>query len=128
MTAFTDFSEAEAIKYLFTTESMGTRPTTWFVALHTADPGETGSSAEVSGSSYARQSVSFTRSSNQVANTAAVTFPAATSTGYTVTHVSVWTASTSGTCLVKGALVTAKTIAVGESANFAASELLINLN
>lgn len=128
MTAFTDYSEAEIMKYLFTTETMGTRPTTWFVALHTADPGEVGTTAEVSGSSYARQSATFTRTNNQVANTAAITFPAATTTGYTVTHVSVWTASTSGTCLIKGPLASSKVIAVGESANFAASELLLNVN
>jgi hypothetical protein len=128
MTALTNFSEAEAVKFLFTAETMGTRPTAWYVALHTADPTEDGSAAEVSGSSYARQSATFTRTDNQAINDSALTFPAATTTGYSVTHVSVWTAVTGGTCLIKGPLALAKAIAVGESANFAIGELILNVN
>lgn len=128
MTGFTDFSEAEIMKYLFTAEPMGTRPTAWYVALHTADPSEDGSAAEVSGSSYARQAATFTRTDNQAVNDASVTFPAATGSGYTVTHVSVWDAVSGGNCLIKGALVLAKAVAIGESANFAAGELILNVN
>lgn len=127
MSAVSDYLEAELMKYAFTTAGMGTRPTAWYVALHTADPTDTGATAEVSGSSYARTSVAFTRTGGQVVNTGAVTFPAATGSGYTVTHVSVWDASTSGNCLYQGPLTLAKAIAVGEAANFAASELILNL-
>ncbi len=127
MTDFSNYSEAEIMKYLFTAESMGTRPTTWYVALHTADPTEDGSVAEVTDAGYARESVAFTRTLGEVDNDAAVTFGVAV-VAYTVTHVSVWDAVTAGNCLAKGALNLAKLIAIGESADFAAAELIINVD
>lgn len=36
-----------------------TSPSTLYVALHTADPTEVGATGEVSGSSYARQAITF---------------------------------------------------------------------
>lgn len=127
MSALTDYAEAEVAKYLFTSEAMGTRPTAWYVALHTADPTETGAVAEVSGSSYARQAVTLNRTAGQVVNAGAVTFPAVTATPYTTSHVSIWDAVSGGNCLAKGALAIAKLHAVGESANFAAGELIANI-
>lgn len=126
MSAATDWLEAEWIKWAFTTESMGTRPTAWTVKLHTGDPGETGASNEVTGSGYAAQTgVTFTRSANEVSNTAAITFPTVTTTPYTVTHVSI----TDGTnVLAKGALDVSKALAVGEAFIFSIGELKFNVN
>jgi hypothetical protein len=128
MNAITDYLETEWMKYAFTTTSMGTRPTAWYVALHTADPTETGATAEVSGSSYARVSATWSQTVNVVSNVAAITFPTVTSAGYTVTHFSVWDASTSGNCLFKGALAVGKALAVGEAANFAIGELILSID
>lgn len=86
-----------------------TRPTTWFVALHTAWPTDTGSVAEVStaGTGYARQAVVFGASaSGVVANSALVLFGPAVSAWGTITHVSIWDAVTAGNCLDQGALAT----------------------
>ena len=41
MTAKTDYAENLALLYLMTDETY-VRPTAWFVALHTGDPGEAG--------------------------------------------------------------------------------------
>lgn len=128
MTGFADYSEGEVMKYLFTTSSMGTRPTAWYVALHTGDPADTGATNEVSGSSYARQSTTWTRTGGQVVTAASITYPTVTSADYTVSYFSVWDAVTSGNCLFLGALATAKTIAVGEAATFAAGELILNVD
>lgn len=77
--------------------------TNLFVALHTADPGETGNqtTSEAAYTSYARVSVArttggWTVTANSVSPVANVTFPAGTGGSGTVTHWSVGTA-TSGT-------------------------------
>jgi hypothetical protein len=128
MSAITNYLETEWMKYAFTNTAMGTRPTAWYVALHTADPGETGATAEVSGSSYARQSTTFTQTVNEVENDAPISFPTVTGSPYTVTHVSVWDAVSGGNCLYKGALTVSKALAVGEAGNFAIGELILNID
>ena len=77
--------------------------TAYYIALHTADPGAsgTGSTSEVSYTGYARVSVArtsggFTVTTNVVSNTAAVTFGLCTSGTPTATYFSITVAS-SGT-------------------------------
>lgn len=77
--------------------------TNLFIALHTADPGETGSqtTSEAAYTSYARVSVArtsggWTVTANSVSPVANISFPAGTGGSGTVTHWSVGTA-TSGT-------------------------------
>lgn len=119
---------AEVAKYAFVTGSAAAEPTAWYVGLHSADPGLTGTS-EISGSAYARQgSIAFTRTGGVVKNTGvAITFPTVTTTGYTVTHVSVWDASSTGNLLITGALAVPKTLAVGEALSFASDELILTV-
>jgi hypothetical protein len=93
-----------------------TPPSTVYVALHTADPGETGAS-EVTGGSYARQAVTFgAASGGAVSNTGAINFPAMPAV--TVTHASLWDASTAGNCLWTGALAASKVINSGDTPTF----------
>src|SRR5687767_11037894 len=84
-----------------------------YVSLHTADPGEAGtqSTSEISYTGYARVAVArtsggWTVSTNQVSNTAAVTFGAMTAgAGGTVTYFGVGTdASGAGKLLYSGAI------------------------
>lgn len=102
--------------------------TTTYVSLHTADPGNTGAS-EVSGSAYARVgTVGFTNTGGNptvAANTAIVTFPAATGSWGTVSHFGVWSAATAGTFFGSGALVTPKAVGNGDTARFLAGALTI---
>ena len=77
-----------------------TSPTTVYVGLYTTDPGEGNTGTEVSGGSYARVSVSFGAPSNGVStNSASVTFPTATGTWGTVTHIGILDALTGGNLL-----------------------------
>jgi hypothetical protein len=124
MTALTNYAESQVIKWLMTTASV-TRPTTWFVALHTADPTETGAVAELSGNGYARQSAAFTEDTNGlVDNDADITFGPNTGSNWgSVTHVSIWDTVTAGNCLFKGALSSPVTINVNDSFKFAAGAL-----
>ena len=123
MTAFSNYAEDLIMNWIM--RNTGTAPTTWFVALHTADPGETGATAELSGNGYARQSVTFNASSGGlVDNTAELTFgPNITTNWGAVTHVSVWSAVTAGNCLMYGALSASVTINVNDTLKFAAGTL-----
>lgn len=78
-----------------------------YVSLHTADPGTTGAS-EVSGGSYARQSIAWNAaSSGDLRSSNAPVFNVPGST--TVTHFGLWTASSGGTFLTGGALSASQT-------------------
>ena len=107
------------LDWMFDTSSV-TRPTTWFVALHVGANGGDGSTNELSGNGYARQSVTFSRSGNTVTNTAVLTFGPNTTTNWgTVTDITIWTASSGGTCLAQGTATASVTYSVGDSATIA---------
>lgn len=93
----------------------------FYIALHTADPGETGTqtTSEAAFTGYARVAVArsaggFTVSGNQVSNAAAIQFAECTAGSSTVTHFSVGTASSgAGSILFKGALSASRAISAG---------------
>jgi hypothetical protein len=96
--------------------------TNLFVALHTADPGETGtqSTSEAAYTGYARVSVArttggWTVTGNSVSPVANVTFGTCTaSAGSPITHASVGVASSGATKILhSGALTPNITMAVG---------------
>ena len=108
MADLTNHAEDLLLNWMMTTGAV-TRPTAWHVALHMSDPGETGAAGEVTTSEdadYVRDSVTFDdAASGQAPSDAAVTWTVnSASAGYTVSHISVWDASTAGNCLLKGAL------------------------
>lgn len=95
--------------------------TSLYLALHTANPDETGNqtTSECAYTSYARVAVNrnsggFTVSGNQVTLTANVDFPACTGGTETATHFSVGTASSgTGKILYKGAISPTIAISTG---------------
>src|SRR5690349_17409024 len=88
-----------------------TAPAGMYLALHSGDPGEAGSSNEISDAGSARQSVAFAAPSGTnpvgTSNTADQLFPAAAAQ-FTVTHVSIKDASSAGNTLYKGPLMGAR--------------------
>ncbi len=107
MSALTNDAENLLLAWAFTTGA-ALRPASWEVALHTADPTETGAVAEVlvgTDADYVRKAVTMdTPASGQTLSTSAVSWTVASgSSGYTVTHVSIWDV-TNTVCLIKGAL------------------------
>ena len=129
MTALTNYAESQVIKWLMTNGAV-TRPSAWYVALHTADPGEVGSTGELSGNGYARQSATFAEDTNGlVDNDADITFGPNTGSNWgLVSHVSVWDALTTGNCLFKGALSSSVTINVNDSLKIAAGALDLSVD
>lgn len=130
MPGLSNYAEDLVLDWLFTTTSV-TRPTVWYVALYTVAPSEGGGGTEVSGGSYARQSVTFTVSGTaptQAANSTAVEFPTATGSWGTVVAAAIFDASTSGNMLAYADLTTSKTIDSGDVLRFNASTLVITLD
>jgi hypothetical protein len=105
-----------------------TSPATVYVGLYTTDPGEGNTGTEVSGGSYARTAVTFGAPSNGVStNSASVTFPTATGTWGTVTHVGILDATTSGNLLYYTALDASKSIASGDVFTISTGNLSVTL-
>lgn len=105
-----------------------TSPATVYVGLYTTDPGEGNTGTEVSGGSYARTAVTFGAPSNGVStNSASVTFPTATGTWGTVTHIGILDASTSGNLLYYTALDASKAIASGDVFTISTGNLSVTL-
>lgn len=93
----------------------GTAPavTGAYVQLHTGDPSEDGT-ANVAGEST-RQAISWSAASGDtITSSAAVTWTNV-STAETLTHWSLWSAASGGTCLWYGALSGSATVAVGDT-------------
>lgn len=104
MNTLSDFAENLILKWLLSAAA-ATRPTAWYIALFTAAPGETGGGTEVTGGSYARQSVAFTVSGtapSQGVNSAQIEFPTATANWGTVSHMALMDASSGGNMLAYG--------------------------
>lgn len=92
-----------------------TAPAGTFIKLHTADPGAAGATAPSVVTTRAAATFSAA-ASGQIAlsNAPAFTMTAAE----TITHISVWDASTAGNLLWTAALTTAKTVANTDTLTF----------
>ena len=125
--SFTNFLETEILDHVFAGAAY-TAPSTKYIGLFTAAPGETGGGTEVSGSAYARQTMAFTTSGDTTSNNAAVEFPTATGSWGTITHVGIFDAVTSGNLMVYATLTASKAIASGDVFRVPSGDLDITLN
>jgi hypothetical protein len=126
--SFSNYLETKILDHVFGGTAY-TAPGTLYLALFTAvSNGETGSVTEVSGTSYARETVAFTTSGDTTSNSAAVEFATAGSNWGTVTHVGIYDASTSGNLMAYAALSSSKTIESGDVFRVPAGDLDITLN
>lgn len=125
--SFSNYLENKVLLHVFGATAY-TAPATLYVGLFTSDPGEGGTGTEVSGGSYARQTIAFTVVNNQASNTAAVEFPTASASWGTVTYAAIYDAVSGGNLLAYGALTTSKTIASGDVLRIPAGDFDINLD
>lgn len=103
----------------------------FYISLHTADPGEAGdqSTNEASYTGYARVAVArtaggWTRSVSTISNTALVQFAQCTGGTATVTHFGIGTdLSGGGNLILKGALTSSLSISNGIQPQFAAGAM-----
>lgn len=120
--SLSDYLENKLIAHTFGGSAF-TQPSSWYVKLHTGDPGETGTSNAATETT--RKSATFTVSTStaSLASTLSWTNVAA---GETYSYVSIWDASTAGNCLGSGALTAAKTVAAGDSFDLTALTITID--
>lgn len=108
----------------------------WYITLHTADPGEAGTAttSEATFTGYARVAVArsgagFTVSGTaptQVANAAIINFPACSGGTNTITHFAITTASSGATEIIcSGALTASLSVSNGITASFAIGALTV---
>ena len=127
MAEFSNYLENALINAVLRNTSY-TSPTTVYVSLYTSDPTDADSGTEVSGGSYARTAVTMGAPSNGVStNSADVTFPTATASWGTVTHIGIHDASTAGNLLFHTPLDTSKTIDSGDIFKITTGNLSVTL-
>lgn len=105
----------------------------FYIALHTADPGEAGnaSTSEATYGSYARVAVArsgagWTVSGASVSNAAQISFPECTSGSETITYVSITVASSGASVILySGALTASRGISSGITPLFAIGALTV---
>jgi len=117
--------ETTTLNWLFNGSAV-TRPTSWTIGVFTVAPTDSTAGTEVTGGSYARQSIAFTVSNPTATNTAAVEWPAATADWGTIVACAVF--DQSGVMIAYAALTTSKTINTGDVLRLPASSLTFTLN
>ncbi|MAB51353.1 hypothetical protein [Marinobacter sp.] len=123
MSAMSDYLENEILDHILGTGAY-TMPTTVYVGLSTGSFNDDNSGTELSGSNYARESISFgAASSGTASNDAAVEFNAATGSWGTISHFGIFDASTSGNLLIHGALTASKVIETGDILKIAIGDM-----
>lgn len=139
MSALSDYLEGALLSHLLRNTAY-TPAATLYLALFTADPGESGIVGEVSGGSYARAAVT----NNNVnfpqcaasgtptkANATAITFPTASAAWGTITHWAIYDVASlaSGTnMLAHGALSASRYVASGDTPKVAVGALSMTIS
>ncbi len=127
MSEMSNYLETKILDYVLR-DTADWAPATVYLALHTADPAEDASGAEVSGGSYARQACAFDAThatGGNTANTSAESFtgmPACT-----VTHIGIWDHASAGNLLFYTDVTANKTVTSGDTISVAAGAITITL-
>ena len=127
MAEISDYLEKKILDYVLR-NTADWAPTAVYLALHTADPVDAGTGAEVSGGSYARQAIAFDAAhatTGLTQNTDIETFtsmPVAV-----VTHIGIWDHLSAGNLLFHTAVTASKTVASGDTITVAAGAITITL-
>lgn len=128
MAEFSNYLENKLLDHVLRNTSY-TSPTTVYVGLYTSNPDEGNTGTEVSGGSYARQALSVTTATDGVVTSSAdMTFPQATGSWGTISHIGVLDALTSGNLLMYTALTTSKAIDTGDIFKITTNNLTVTLD
>ena len=136
--SFTNYLEDKVLNHVFGGTAY-TAPSTLYVGLFTTAPSDSSAGTEVSGGSYARQSVAMSvsgTSPTEADNDSAIEFPTATANWGTVSYAGVYDASTGGNLLAYAQLTDPsdfstplpKAITTGDIFRIAAGNLKIRLD
>ena len=128
--SLSDFAELELLDHVFKVGEYS-QPANIYVALSTADPGESGAGiAEPVGNGYARVAHNTwdVATSRATKNTGVITFAEASGSWGVITHFAIFDHVDAGNMLAYGELSASKTIGAGDDASFAAGAIDISFN
>lgn len=133
MGTFTNYLEEAWLKHILEGAAF-TVPTVVAMALHTADPGETGATAECANSNnYARKSCKAQFATGAatriISNDGDIVFNQASGSWGTVSHWSLWDSATygAGNCLAYGAFSASKAVGSGQTPKVLIGEVDISI-
>lgn len=146
--SLTDYAEDALLSLLFTNDNWAnvgdatglqgaSTAGSWHIALWVGNPTDAGTSGtEAAYTDYARVAVARSTagwtvsgtSPTEVTNDLAITFPAAGSSGSTITHFAIMDAATSGNMIAHAALNDSLTITTGVVPRFAGGALTLTLD
>jgi hypothetical protein len=129
MAALSNYAEKLLLDYLLTTTAV-TRPTSWFVALFTAAPTDSGGGTEVSTGGYARQALTTSVATSGVgtsSNTNIVSFVASGASYGTVTHIGIFDSLAGGSLLWHGQMLVSKEVLDGDGLRFDPGTIIFTL-
>ena len=127
MAEMSDYLENKILDYVLR-NTADWAPAAVYLALHTADPVDAGSGAEVSGGSYARQAIAFDAAhatTGVTQNTNIETFTSMPAV--TVTHIGIWDHLSAGNLLFHTGVTASKAVASGDTITVAAGAVTITL-
>lgn len=129
MAALSDYLENELLDHVLR-NSAYTSPAIVYAALFTTATTDAGGGTEVSGGSYARTALTFgsAASAGSISNTADSTFPTATASWGTVSHMAIYDALTVGNSLFHGALTESKTVNNGDTFILPSGQVTVTLD
>lgn len=127
-----NWAEAAVLDWLLG-GSTPTRPSTRAIALHSADPGDTGASELANTGAYARVAATFNAASTPAGtatNSGAVTFTQASAdwnSGSTIGYFGIWDSATyaGGNFLYGGSITVPKSVLNGDTASFASAAITV---
>lgn len=104
-----------------------TPPTTYFIKLHTGDPGAAGAANAAGNSTRAACTFGATATGGNLSNTASVAWTGV-GTAETYSYVSLWDAATAGNCKMTGSLPVPRTVSIGGDFSIPIGDVDISLN
>lgn len=128
----TDYLEGAIAQHFLRTGSAVTQPTSLTLALYTVAPADDGTGGtEVTGGSYARQSITFTSgtsgtSASRFQNSALISFPTATANWGTVVAFGVF--DNNGNMLITGPLTVSTPVNSGSQFQVATGSLTVDID
>ena len=130
MSSLSNYGEGAILDHLFGIAALA-QPTL-YVAVSTADPTDAGTGvAEPTDNGYARiatAAADWQRTDNVVDNANDLSFPEATGTWGTLTHIAIYDAAAGGNMIAHAALGTSKDIGANETLRFPAGNITFTMD